>query len=196
LLRPVRHEAGERERESNVQGGAVHRGGVGGRRGQTQRLRGKAVLPQPNHDLMARPRLIVRFGAVAVEEHINGYIAIEVAGDQRVRVRDGDRIVADGIGPVHINIQILDVGDEDGQGGGYELRVGEGMNRLVLRALRVLPGCGKVEGIELVLWSTGICGQLDGCQHGMSITAASEADNSRKCRYVMGSDGRGSEAQR
>jgi len=107
---------------------------------------------------MARQRLIGCLFTIVVEEHIDGYVAIEVASHERVRVRDGGGIVADGIGPVDVNEQIIDLGHLNGERGSYELGIGEGVHRRRIGALRVAPCGGEVERVELVLLGAAICG--------------------------------------
>jgi hypothetical protein len=151
---------GKRERggAENIQGCAVHGGNVRRRGRQAQRLSGKTILSQPNHDLMARQGLVGRLVHVLVEEHIDGYVAIEVAGHERVRVGDGGGVVADGIGPVDVNQQVLDLRNLQREGGGHELGVGEGVHRRRRGALRVAPCCGEAEGVALVLRDAGVGG--------------------------------------
>lgn len=113
---------------SSVDGHALDRPG-----GETNGLCGGAILAEPHHDFVRRIRGAAAELFVGTKEHIHTHVGIQAASREFSRRRDSRIVIANGIMPVNVDIEVLETGQLHWQGAGkIELGVGKGVDGFVI----------------------------------------------------------------
>lgn len=117
---------------------------------------------EPHHDFVLGAGAVLRLLLVAVEEHIDGDVGVDVIGGQFGLVGGGCNLVADAVGPVDVEVEFLHVVEADGQHLVHH-DVGESIHRIGLWARVELPCDGEVGG-GIFGWVSHVveCGDLLG----------------------------------
>lgn len=109
------------------------------------RLGSWAEHAKPHHDFVLGAGAALRGHLVAVKEHINGDVGVDIIGGQFGLVGGGCDLVADTVGPMDVEVELLHVVEAHGQHLVYH-NIGEGIHRVGLWARVELPCDGEVGG--------------------------------------------------
>lgn len=104
-----------------------------------ERLSSRPNLGEPHHDFEACFRRVHGLGLVWVQEHIEGDVGVDRVLLELIKISRRRRVVADTIGPLHIDVD-GSYGLEHGrEHAAVHLDVREGMDRQIALSLRVVP---------------------------------------------------------